>query len=201
MARLGWRVHRLIPANRPRPNRSVARIVSYFLPYWRLVLLGFGCIAAESLLGLVPALVTRQLVDSLAGRGHSFSSVASLIVAGLGAMLTGSLVEIAHTYLSTRISQSLMFDLRRQLFDRLLGQPVEFFTSTRTGDVMSRMSNDIGAIQSIVNDTAFGLVTNVLVASTTLALMLALDWRLSPLALALLPAAIVPALRAGRAVF
>src|SRR5216683_3134632 len=94
-----------------------------------------------------------------------------------------------------------MFDLREQLFDRLLQQSVGFFTSRRSGDLLSRMSNDVGGIQDVVSETVFGLMSDVITVATTLALMLALDWRLTLAALVLMPIVLLPTRYVGKATY
>src|SRR5256886_15320805 len=94
-----------------------------------------------------------------------------------------------------------MFDLRNQLFDRVLKQSIAFFTATRTGDVMSRLSNDVNGVQSVVSDTIFSLVNNIVILASTVALMFALDWKLTIAALIVLPAFLLPTRQVGKATF
>jgi ATP-binding cassette subfamily B protein len=94
-----------------------------------------------------------------------------------------------------------MFDLRNQLFGRMLSQSVAFFTRTRTGDVMSRLSNDVNGVQSVVSDTIFSLINNLVVLGSTVALMIAYDWRLTIAALLVIPAFVLPTQRVGRTTF
>src|SRR5438132_7452903 len=82
-----------------------------------------------------------------------------------------------------------------------LGQSVGFFTSRRSGDLLSRMSNDVGGIQDVVSETVFGLVSDVITVPTTLALMLALDWRLTLAALVLMPIVLLPTRYVGKATY
>jgi ATP-binding cassette, subfamily B, bacterial len=118
----------------------------------------------------------------------------------IAAVLLG-LVGLAQSYLSERISQGIIFDLREQLFASLLRQSVGFYAGKRGGDVMSRIGNDVNGIEDVVADTVLGLVRNAIVAASTLALMLAFDWRLTLVALLLIPAALLPMRRAGRKVY
>lgn len=177
------------------------RVFGYFLPYWRQATLTFACLVAGAALGLVPALVTKGLIDYLSHSGGSLPRVALLVGAGVAASLLASLIGVGQSYLTTVISQGIMFDLRSQLFDRLLHQSVGFFTSTRTGDLLSRMNNDVGGVETVVSDTVFGLVGDGLILVSTLALMVALDWRLTLLALLLAPIAIVPSRRMGEVTY
>src|SRR5919197_835895 len=176
----------------------VRRVLAYFRPYWRAGLLALACLAAGALLGLAPALVFRALIDYLGGGNPSFGHVGLLVVAGIGAAIVGGLVGLAESYLTERISQGIIFDLREQLFDRLVNHSVGFYTHNRAGEVMSRIGNDVNDIENVVADTVFGVANNALVAGTTLGLMIAFDWRLTLVALVMIPLLAIPMRRAGR---
>lgn len=103
--------------------------------------------------------------------------------------------------LSNTISQAILFDLRRQLFERLLGQSVGFFTRSRTGDVQSRINNDVGRIDDVVSGTIFGVARSALIFVSTLVFMVYRDWRLTLVALAWVPPAVTPTRRIGRAAY
>src|SRR5919109_3693984 len=182
-------------------RRLVRRVLGYFIPYWRAALLALGCIAAGALLGLAPALVFRDLIDELARRDPEFGAVLALVGAGIAAAVVGGLIGLAEDYLTERISQGIIFDLREQLFDRLVHQSVGFYTHNRAGEVMSRIGNDVNDIENVVADSVFGVVNNALVAGTTLGLMIAFDWRLTLVALVLIPLVALPMRRAGRRVY
>ena len=179
----------------------VRRVLGYFRPYWRSGVLALGCILASALLGLVPALVFRNLIDYLGREGATFGHVAVLIGAGVAAVVAGGLIALGQSFLAERISQGIIFDLREQLFGRLVRQSVSFYTRSRSGEVMSRMSNDVNGIEDVVAQTVFGSARNAVVALSTLALMFAFDWRLTLIVLVLLPAFAIPARRAGRRVY
>ena len=182
-------------------RRLVRRVLGYFIPYWGAALLALGCIAAGALLGLAPALVFRALIDELARAQPAFGAVLALVGAGIGAAIVGGLVGLAEDYLTERISQGIIFDLREELFDRLVHQSVGFYTHNRAGEVMSRIGNDVNDIENVVADSVFGVANNALVAGTTLALMIAFDWRLTLVALVLIPLIALPMRRAGKRVY
>src|SRR5918999_4641211 len=182
-------------------RRLVRRVLAYFVPYWRAALVALVCIAAGAVLGLAPALVFRALIDELAGANPAFGAVLVLVGAGVAAAVAGGLIGLAEDYLTERISQGIIFDLREQLFDRLVHQSVGFYTHNRAGEVMSRIGNDVNDIENVVAQTVFGVVNNALVAGTTLALMIAFDWRLTLVALVLLPLIALPMRRAGQRVY
>src|SRR2546430_10902339 len=160
-----------------------------------------ACIGGAGAPGLGPAIGPRGLINFLTGQPGQFGFVAFLIGLLVGSSLLGGLIGVVQSYFSNRISQSIMFDLRNQLFDRVLKQSMAFFTATRTGDVMSRLSNDVNGVQSVVSDTIFSLVNNVVILVSTVVLMFALDWRLTIAALVVLPPFLLPTRRVGQATF
>src|ERR671933_684593 len=182
-------------------RRLVRRVLCYVRPYWRAGLLALACIGAGALLGLAPALVFRALIDYLGGADPAFGHVGLLVGTGVAAAIAGGLIGLAQAYLEERISHCIIFDLREQLFGRLVHQSVGFYTSHRAGEVMSRIGNDVNDIENVVADTVFGVVRNAIVTVSTLALMLAFDWRLTPVALVFLPSVAIPMRRAGRRVY
>ena len=197
------------------------RVFAYFIPYWPRAGLVIACIVLGALLGLAPVYVTKDLVDFLAPGGHAgafslgpihgraggalhgngVTVVALLVAVMIVASLAGGLVGVVQSYFSNTISQGIMFDLRNQLFARMLRQSVSFFTRTRTGDVMSRLSNDVNGVQSVVSDTVFNLVQNLITLAVTIGAMVQLDWKLTIAALAVVPAFMLPTRRVGRATF
>ena len=188
----------LDPADR---RRMMARVLAYFRPYWRPGLLVVVCIAVQAVLGLAPAVVFKSLIDTLAHPHPSFQHVALLVAAGIGAAITGGLTGVGEAYLSTKISQGIVATLRRQLFGRLLDQPIGFFTHRKAGDLLSRINTDIDGVEDVVTDTVFGLASSVLVTIATLALMLRFSWQLTLAVLVMIPTVALPARRAGRATY
>jgi ATP-binding cassette subfamily B protein len=132
------------------------RVSGYFRPYWRRGLGAIACLAAGAAIGLVPAVVAKGVIDALAHPNERYANLAWLILLGVAASLIGGLVGVAESSFSATISQNIMHDLREQLFGRLVRQSVGFFTESRTGDVMSRIGNDVNAVEDVVADTILG---------------------------------------------
>lgn len=179
-------------------RRLLGRVFAYFLPYWPRGLAVLACIAAAAGLGLVPALVTKGLIDYLAHPKGGLEPLVLIVGAGVGAAILGGLVGILQSYLTTSISEGILFDLREQLFGRLLKQSVGFFINSRSGDLLSRIDNDVAGVEDVISDTVFGLITSVIVLATTLGLMISLDWRLTAAAIIILPAFLYPSRRIGQ---
>jgi ATP-binding cassette subfamily B protein len=177
------------------------RVFGYFRLYWRRGALALGSIVAQSVLGLAPAVVFKTLIDYLTKPHPAFGHVALVVGAGFLAAITAGLLGVAESYLTESISQGIVYDLREQMFGSLLEQSVTFFTHSRFGDVMSRISNDVTGIEDVIASTVLGLARSGIVAVTTLGLMLTFSWQLTMVALLLVPMMSLPVRRAGRATY
>jgi hypothetical protein len=138
-------------------------VLSYFAPHKTRGLIVVICLLLEAALGLAPAIVFKAVIDYLARPGGHFGQLALLVVAAAGSVLVGGLISVAESYVTALISQDIVFELRKELFEALIDQPVSFFTKSRSGDMMSRLSNDIDGVEDVVTDTVFGVVHNTLV--------------------------------------
>src|SRR5207248_792645 len=118
-----------------------------------------ACIAASAGLGLVPPLLVRELVDR-ALPAHDGAHVNWLVAGMIGAPLLAGLIGVWQNYLVTVVGQGVMFDLRCRMYDRLIRQSLRFFTTTRSGEIQSRLQNDVGGVQGVVTGTMVALVTN-----------------------------------------
>jgi len=184
-----------------RPQRpawpTLKRAVGLHRPHLGLVGLLLATIALSAAAGLGPPLLLQRIIDDALtppGDGGELN----LLVAAMAALVAVSaILGVAQSYLSTSVGQAVMLDLRTSLYRHLTGMPLRWFTSNRTGEVLSRVSNDTGAVQGVVSDTLGGVVGNVITVASTFALMLALDWRLALFSVAFLPVFIYPARRVG----
>ena len=178
-------------------DRGIFRRVAAFARPYRWQVAGFlAAIVTAALLGLVPPLVTKWIIDEAIPRGDrgQLSMLAGLAVAAAVADAGLSLVE---RWLSARIGEGLIYDLRVRVFDHVQRLPVAFFTRAQTGALVSRLNNDVIGAQRALTGTLGSVVSNVVVLLTTVAAMAALEWRLTVFAIALLPAFLIPARRVG----
>ena len=181
-----------------RLGRGTARRVWRFArPYRGTIALFLAAILVAALLALVPPLVVRAILDT-----RSPTATARLIVwlaaAAVGAALCDAGLQIVQRWCSARVGEGLIADLRRALFAKVQRLPIAFFTRTPTGAITSRLNNDVVGAQTAVTSTLGSVVSNVVVLVTTLIAMLALEWRLTLMALIVLPMFIIPARRVGR---
>ncbi len=173
------------------------RILKLARPY-RRQLIGFvAVIVAAALVALVPPLLFRQIIDTAIPEGDRslLHVLAALVV--VAAVADAALAFVERWY-SSKIGEGLIFDLRVSLFDHVQRMPIAFFTRTQTGSLISRLNNDVIGAQRAMTATLGSVVSNVIVLATTLGAMFILEWRLTLIALVLLPLFIIPAKRVGR---
>ncbi|WP_454199261.1 ABC transporter ATP-binding protein [Prauserella flavalba] len=174
----------------------VRRILRLFRPYrGRLAVVGL-LVGLSSLVSVASPFLLREVLDVAIPQQRT--GLLTLLVAGmLGVAVATSVFNVLQTYLSTTVGQQVMHGLRSEVYARLQRMSLAFFTRTRTGEVQSRIANDIGGMQSTVTSTATSLVSNVTTVVATVVAMLALDWRLTVFSLALMPAFIWISRRVG----
>ncbi|MFH8346445.1 ABC transporter ATP-binding protein [Streptomyces sp. NPDC018045] len=174
------------PPRDPAQPAQVRRILALFRPYrGRLATVGL-LVAASSLVSVASPFLLRAVLDVAIPRGRT--GLLTLLAAGMivTAVLT-SVFGVLQTLISTTVGQRVMHDLRTAVYAKLQRMPLAFFTRTRTGEVQSRIANDIGGMQATVTSTATSLVSNLTSVVATVVAMLALDWRLTLVSLLLLP--------------
>ena len=121
-------------------------------------------------------------------------AVAGSVLAGLLARLIG----VGQSSINVRIGQGVMFDLRNELYRHLQRQSLRFFTESKTGEMMSRVNNDVGGIEGVVTGTLVSVVTNVVTLVSIMVVIVGLNWQLALLSLVMLPFFILPTRRVGR---
>ncbi|MCU1375500.1 MAG: ABC-type multidrug transport system, ATPase and permease component, partial [Actinomycetia bacterium] len=178
-------------------NRALVRRVWGFTRAYRGRLVIFLLvITASALLGLAAPLLFKEILDR-AIPNKDKGLVTTLALLTVAAALASSVLDLAQRWYSAAIGESLIFDLRTALYDHVHRMPIAFFTRTQTGALVSRMNNDVIGAQRALTGTLGTVVGNVLTLATTLGAMVAIDWRLTLLAVVVLPIFIIPAKRVG----
>ena len=166
------------------------RIVSIFRPYWRAVTVVGVMILITAGLGVVNPILIRVVFDSAlfpstGGPDLDLLWILFGVMAGI-TVVVGAL-GVVQTYFTNRIGQRVMRDLRDRLFQHLENQPLSFFTGTRTGEIQSRVSNDVGGVQTVVTSTLSDVLSNSVIFISTLIAMLILSWQLTFVAMGMVP--------------
>ncbi|MFE9120279.1 ABC transporter ATP-binding protein [Streptomyces sp. NPDC007172] len=181
----------------PQEPAQIRRILGLFRPYrGRLAVVGL-LVAASSLVSVASPFLLREILDVAIPQNRT--GLLSLLALGMIATaVVNSVFGVLQTLISTTVGQRVMHDLRTGVYAQLQRMPLAFFTRTRTGEVQSRIANDIGGMQATVTSTATSLVSNLTAVVASVVAMLALDWRLTCVSLLLLPVFVWISRRVGR---
>jgi ATP-binding cassette subfamily B protein len=180
------------------PSRALlTRIVRYVRPYRRAVLGALALTVLQSAIAIVPVLAVRDLIARLTQRTPHFSNLVAPVAATAGAAVLAAVIGVGVAYVVESVSEGIVFDLREELFNHLISHGSAFYTRSRAGDLLSRMLGDIGGVDNLLSTTLLALAQALLTGAATLALMVALDWRLTLVALVVLPIVLIPTRRAG----
>ena len=176
---------------------TARRVWAFARPYRGTIGIFLASIVVAALLALVPPLVVRHIID-VAIPQQDRTAIWWLAALAVAAALVDAGLQIVQRWCSARVGEGLIADLRRSLYTKVQRLPLAFFTRTPTGAITSRLNNDVVGAQTAVTSTLGSVVSNVIVLITTAATMFVLEWRLTLLALIVLPLFIVPARRVGR---
>ena len=167
-------------------ERNGRRIASLFKPYKGRLAAVLLLIVVSAGLGMVSPFLLRGILDTaIPDADRELLTV--LVVGMIGIAIVTGVLSVAQTWLSNVVGQKVMHDLRAAVYRHLQRLSLAFFTRTRTGEVQSRIANDIGGVQTVVTSTATSIVSNVTTVLATIVAMVLLDWRLAAISLALLP--------------
>ena len=180
-----------IARQRLRPG-TTRRIIAFARPYRRL-LIGFLLVVVfQAGLGTVLPLIFKAIIDDgiTPGRVGIVEALAGVVAA---IALVDTAMSLLSRWLSARIGEGLIFDMRAQVFDHVQRQPLAFFSRTQTGALITRLNNDVLGAQSAFTNTLSAVFANVLTVAFTLAAMFTLSWQVTLIALVLLPVFVLPA--------
>lgn len=171
---------------------------SYGRPYgWGLAGI-LATIVVISTLSVVPAILIRALIDRVIIPRENVGLLTLLSLGMVAVPLVNAAVGVVQRWLSSRVGEGIIFDLRRQLFAHLQRMSLRFFTATRTGELMNRLNSDVVGAQQAITGTFVTIASNVISVVVILAVMVEADWRLTLLAVAALPLFVLPARRVAR---
>lgn len=173
------------------------RVFTYARPHLFSVSVVLLTIVAVSLLELIPPLLYRDLIDNVLPE-KDFRRL-NLVAVGMLAIpvLTG-LINVVQRYFSARAGEGIIYDLRQEMYEHLQHMSIRFFTNTKSGEIISRFNNDVVGAQNAITGTIPSILTNSVTLISTLAVMIAIEWRLALLAVAVLPLFLLPARRVAR---
>ena len=188
---------------RPIQRATVRRVVDTFRPYRAKITAVALLIVVTSGLGVVNPLLIKQVIDNaLQCSKYACHPIMSKVWV-LGSIMIAipivtGVVGVGQTYLSNLVGLRVMQDMRNALYRHLQYMPMRFFTATRTGEIQSRLANDVGGVQSVVTDTASNMLANTVVIISTVIAMTILSWQLTVMSLAITPIFVLLTVKVGR---
>lgn len=176
---------------------TLRRIMRFAAPYRRILGLFLGVIVVDALIGVWNPLIYRQIIDGgIEKRDTHLIVMLGLLLGGLA--VADALLSLVQRYISARVGEGLIFDMREKVFAHIQKMPLAFFTRTQTGALISRLNNDVLGAQQAFTDTLSSIVSNLVTVILTVTVMALLSWQITVVALMLLPLFLFPARRIGR---
>ena len=170
---------------------QLRRVAGYLRPYWMSWMVIFGCIAAASGLSVLPPICVRYIIDRAIPDGDT--RLLGMLTGGMVALAaSGGLISVLQQTLTARVGQSIMFDLRGELFGHLQRMSLRFYTATRSGEIVSRINNDVNAVQGTATHTLVSIASNVTTLAATAVALVSMNWKLTLLAITVVPAFYLP---------
>jgi ATP-binding cassette, subfamily B, bacterial len=183
------------PADRAVRRANLRRVVRLFKPYRGKLSAVLGLIVFSAALGVIPAFLLRGVINAI--RLNESSRISYLAGGMIAIAVVTGVLGVIQTLFSNQVGQRVIHDLRTAVFRHLQRLSLAFFTRTRTGEVQSRISNDIGGVQGVVTNTATSITSNVTTVIATMVGMLVLNWELALFAFALIPFFVLLTRRVG----
>jgi ATP-binding cassette subfamily B protein len=176
----------------------VRRVAKLFRPYR----LGVGIVGVTILLtsgiGVLNPILSKYVIDDALFPQVDLHLLYVLVGLMIGIAVVQTLIGLGQTYLTTVVGQRVMQDLRNRLYEHLQSMSLRFFTATRTGEIQSRLQNDVGGVQSVVTNTASSILSNMVIIASSIVAMAVLSWQLTLLSILLIPAFVYLTYRVGK---
>ncbi len=193
---------RRMNATAPRISGLGSRVVALFRPYlWRIVFTAVLVVAGAGIAVVPPLIVQRIFDDALfpvAGGGPQITLLTWLVSAMVALFLLSAALGVAQTWLTSTVGNSVTGDLRVRLFEHLQAMELGFFTRTKTGVIQSRLQNDVGGVSGVLTNTVTSILGNAVTVIASLVAMILIDWRLTLIAVVLMPFLVLVQRRVGQ---
>ncbi|MEN3611143.1 ABC transporter ATP-binding protein [Plantactinospora sp. ZYX-F-223] len=180
-------------------RRSVRRVVEFARPYRRDIVVFLVTVVFAAIIGVATPVLAGDVINAISRGGPDAGGLVvrlALVIAGLA--VVDALLSLAQRWYSARIGEGIILNLRTRVYDHVQRMPLQFFTRTQTGALVSRINNDVTGAQRAFTSTLSGVVSNIIQLVLTAAVMFTLSWQITALSLVLLPIFIIPARRVGR---
>jgi ATP-binding cassette subfamily B protein len=178
---------------------TTRRILRFARPYRRDIVVFLITVVLDACIGVATPLLAGHVVNAITGGGAGAAGVVVRLALAIAVLaVVDAFLSLAQRWYSARIGEGIILDLRTKVYDHVQRMPLQFFTRTQTGALVSRLNNDVMGAQRAFTSTLSGVVSNVIQLVLTAAVMFSLSWQITALSLALLPLFIIPARRVGK---
>ncbi len=185
-------------ANAPKITKELlARVFSYLKPYWKQMTLVLCAIVISSILHLYPSILTGKIIDVGLGQ-KNLDALVFYIMLSLALTLGANMIGVLESYLNTWIAQHITYDMRNQMYKHLSKMSVRFFTENQQGDIVTRMTSDIGGVQQVITSTFSSILSNSITLITALVAMYRKNWILATVGIIIVPLFTIPSRKAGK---
>ena len=189
-------------AQAPKIPNIGKRVMQLFAAYrWRILVTGL-VVMIGSAIAVIPPLVVRRIFDDALfptdGSAPDFPLLVRLSIAMVALFLVSASLGVLQTWLTSTVGNSVTGDLRTRLFEHLQAMEIAFFTKTKTGIIQSRLQNDVGGVSGVLTNTITSILGNVVTVIASLVAMVLLDWRLTIIAIGLMPILVIVQRRVGQ---
>ncbi|MHB8073092.1 ABC transporter ATP-binding protein [Desulfosporosinus fructosivorans] len=178
-------------------KKMLTRILSYFIPYWTRMLLVIGCIIVSSILGLVPPILIKNIIDKALPQ-EDLKLLSLFIFVSIGITIVLGLLQVAQSYLSVWISKHIMVTMKNQMYSHLQRMSLNFYSAAKPGEITTRLTSDIEGIQDIFNSTVVNALSSIFVLISTAIVLVTMNWKLALVGMIILPTFIVPTRKVGK---
>ena len=173
------------------------RVWVFAKPYRLMIIVLLITILLITVISLISPLLFRQMID-VAIPTENLQMIAVLAFGMMAIPLINGVIGVLQRWLNSKIGEGVIYDLRLDLYKHMQNMSLRFFTETRTGEIMSRLNNDVIGAQRAISETAVNFISNLVRVIATLAIMFAIDWKLTLLGVAVLPLFMLPARQIGK---
>ena len=178
-------------------KKMLSRILSYFIPYWTRMLLVISCIIVTSILGLVPPLLIKNIIDKALPQ-KDLKLLSLFIFVSIGITIILGLLQVAQSYLSIWISKHIMMTMKNQMYSHLQRLSLNFYSAAKPGEITTRLTSDIDGIQDIFNSTVVNALSSIFVLISTALVLVTMNWKLALVGMIILPTFIFPTRKVGK---
>ncbi len=176
---------------------TARRMLRFARPYYGILVWFLILVVVDALVGVVNPLILRAIINSGIG-GHNKSLIIELSLLAAALAVVATALSIVMRWISAKVGEGLIFDMRSQVFGHIQEMPIAFFTRTQTGALISRLNNDVIGAQQAFTDTLSSVVSNLISVTLVLIVMFFLSWQITLMSLIILPVFVLPAKRVGR---